>query len=64
MAKKAASENSQKKQMKVFLSPQEHAVVTAAAAIKSMQVGEYMKLTILEQAKKDAKAMAKLMNSI
>ncbi len=62
--KKIASENLQKKQMKVFLSPQEHAVVTAAAAMKSMNTGQYLKVTILEQAKKDARAMAKLIDSI
>jgi transcriptional regulator of nitric oxide reductase len=49
-----------KKQMKVFLSPQEHAIVIAAAAMKSMKTGQYMKMTILDQAKKDAKGISKL----
>ncbi|MDA1252794.1 MAG: hypothetical protein O2820_26685 [Planctomycetota bacterium] len=52
------------KQMKVFLTNQEHAVVTLAANIKGMNVGDYMKKAIIEQAKKDAKEMNKLIDSI
>ena len=52
------------KQMKVFLTNQEHAVVTLAANIKNLNVGDYMKKAIIEQAKKDAKEMNKLIDSI
>jgi len=52
------------KQMKVFLSIQEHAVVTMAANIKGMNVGDYMKSAVIEQAKKDAKEMNKIIDSI
>ena len=52
------------KQMKLFLSHQEHAVVTLAANIKGMHVGIYMKQAVIEQAKKDAKAMNKIIDSI
>ena len=52
------------KQMKVFLTIQEHAVVTLAANMKGMNVGDYMKQAIIEQAKKDAKEMNKLIDSI
>lgn len=54
----------QKKQMKVFLSTEEHAVVTLAANLKGMNVGDYMKRLVIEQAKKDAKEMNKLIDSI
>ena len=43
------------KQMKLFLSVQEHAVVTMAANMKGMNVGDYMKQAVIEHAKKDAK---------
>lgn len=52
------------KQMKVFLSTEEHAVVTLAANMKGMNVGDYMKRVVIEQAKKDAKEMNKLIDSI
>ncbi len=52
------------KQMKVFLSIQEHTVVTAAANMKGMQVGDYMKQTVINQAKKDAREMNKIIDSI
>jgi len=54
----------QKKQMKVFLSTEEHAVVTLAANMNGMNVGDYMKKAVIEQAKKDAKEMNKLIDSI
>ncbi|WP_417746758.1 hypothetical protein [Rosistilla oblonga] len=52
------------KQMKVFLSHQEHAVVTMAANMKGMNVGDYMKQAVINQAKKDAKEMNKIIDSI
>lgn len=54
----------QKKQMKVFLSTEEHTVVTLAANLKGMNVGDYMKRAVIEQAKKDAKEMNKIIDSI
>jgi uncharacterized protein (DUF1778 family) len=62
-AKKTASTPTTK-QMKIFLSHQEHAVVTLAANIKNMTVGDFMKSAVIEQAKKDAKAMNKIIDSI
>ena len=61
---KKSADKSQTKQMKVFLTTQEHAVVTLAANIKNMNVGDYMKKAVIEQAKKDAKEMNKLIDSI
>ena len=52
------------KQMKVFLTTPEHAVVTATANMKGMNVGDYMKQAVIEQAKKDAKEMNKIIDSI
>ncbi|MGZ0174682.1 MAG: hypothetical protein ACKVHE_34715 [Planctomycetales bacterium] len=52
------------KQMKIFLSHREHAVVTLAANLKNMTVGDFMKSAVIEQAKKDAKAMNKIIDSI
>jgi uncharacterized protein (DUF1778 family) len=52
------------KQMKVFLTTQEHAVVTAAANMKGMQVGDYMKQAVIDHAKKDAKEMNKIIDSL
>ena len=50
--------------MKVFLSVQEHAVVTMAANMKAMHVGDYMKQAVIDQARKDAKEMNKIIDSI
>ena len=52
------------KQMKLFLSIQEHTVVTAAANMKGLNVGDYMKQAVINQAKKDAKEMNKIIDSI
>jgi len=52
------------KQMKVFLSHQEHTVVTAAANMKGMHVGDYMKKVVIDQAKIDAKEMNTIIDSI
>ena len=51
------------KQMKVFLSHPEHAVVTMAANMKGMHVGDYMKQAVIDQAKKDAREMNKIIDS-
>ena len=52
------------KQMKVFLDFKEHAVVTMAANMKGMNVGDYMKQAVIDQAKKDAKGMNRIIDSI
>ena len=52
------------KQMKVFLNFEEHAVVTMAANMKGMNVGDYMKRAVIEQAKKEAKEMNKIIDSL
>jgi len=52
------------KQMKVFLSHPEHAVVTTAANMKGMKVGDYLKQAVMEQAKQDAKEINKIIDSI
>ena len=64
MPKDKLVDKSQTKQMKIFLSITEHAVVTMAANIKGMNVGDYMKMAVIEQAKKDAKVMNKIIDSI
>ena len=52
------------KQMKVFLNPQEHAVVTAAANLKGMFIRDYMRKAVIEQAKKDTKSFDKIIESV
>ena len=68
MNKKVTNDKSdnkpQMKQMKVFLSHPEHAVVTMAANMKGLNVGDYMKQVVIAQAKKDAKEMNKIIDSI
>jgi hypothetical protein len=62
--KKEPSDQARTKQMKVFLTIEEHTVVTAAANLKNMHVRDYMKQVVIAQAKKDAKAMTRIINSI
>ena len=62
--KKVPSSKPVRKQMKVFLSTQEHAVVTAAANMRNMNVGDYMRKAIIEEAKKDAREMTRIIDSI
>ena len=64
MPKQQPSEDKPMKQMKVFLNLQEHAVVTAAANMKGMHVRDYMKMAVIEQAKKDAKAMTRIIEDL
>jgi uncharacterized protein (DUF1778 family) len=64
MPNKKPANKTPMKQMKVFLSTQEHTVVTAAANMQGMQVGDYMKKAVINQAKKDAKEMNKIIDSI
>jgi hypothetical protein len=52
------------KQMKVFLNNQEHTVVTAAANMKGMNLRDYMKAVVVEQAKKDAKEISRIIDSL
>ena len=52
------------KQMKILLNPQEHAVVTAAANLKDMHLRDYMRQAVIDQAKKDARAITKIIDSI
>jgi len=52
------------KQMKVFLNPHEHAVVSAAANMKGMHLRDYMRQAVIDQAKKDAKAFTKIIDSL
>lgn len=63
-ANKKATATTPTKQMKVFLNAQEHTVVTAAASLKGLHLRDYMKMVVIEQAKKDAKAMTKVIDSI
>ncbi len=62
--KERAQRPSAYEQMKVFLTIEEHTVVTAAANLKNMHVRDYMKQVVIAQAKKDAKAMTRIINSI
>lgn len=52
------------KQMKVFLSLQEHMVVRAAANLEGVFIKDYMKQAVLEQAKKDTKSFDKVIKSV
>jgi uncharacterized protein (DUF1778 family) len=50
MAKQQPSDQALTKQMKVFLTIEEHTVVTAAANLKNMHVRDYMKQAVIAQA--------------
>ena len=63
MAKKEAGKKPTK-QMKVFLSTQEHAVVSVAANMKGMTIRDYMRKAVIEQAKRDAKDINKIIDSL
>jgi uncharacterized protein (DUF1778 family) len=58
-AKIEVTESTHKKQMKVLLSPEQHAIVTFAANSKGMRVGDYMQKVVMEQATKDFKEKTK-----
>ena len=70
MAKKASaptqadSAQTTKKQMKIWLATNEHAVVTTAASMAGKTVAEYMKAAVLKQAKQDAKLFLGVVNSL
>ena len=59
-----AEDISHLKQMKVFLNPHEHAVVSAAANMKGMHLRDYMRQAVIDHAKKDAKAFTKIIDSL
>lgn len=61
---KPKQEKEDKKQMKVWLSTHEHAVVVTAAHMAGMNVTDYMKAAVLEKAKKDAKGFSSIIDSI
>ncbi len=63
MAKQKEPEK-RKKQLKVFLTAEEHAAVTFAANSKDMNTGDYMKTAVVQQAKKDAAAMMKRIQNL
>ena len=63
MAKQKEPEK-KKKQLKVFLTAEEHAAVTFAANSKDMNTGDYMKTAVVQQAKKDAAAMMKRIKNL
>ncbi|TWU18881.1 hypothetical protein [Allorhodopirellula heiligendammensis] len=52
------------KQLKILLSINEHAVVTAAANMQGMQVGDYMKKAVVDRAKIDARKMNSIIDSL
>lgn len=58
-AKIEVTESTHKKQMKVLLSLEQHAIVTFAAQSQGMRVGDYMQKVVVEQAKKDFKEKTK-----
>ena len=53
--KKTKTKKETKKQMKVWLSDPEHVVVVTAALMAGMNITDYMKAAVLENAKKDVK---------
>jgi uncharacterized protein (DUF1778 family) len=70
MAKKASTPTqadtaqAAKKQMKIWLATNEHAVVTTAASMAGRTVTEYMKAAVLKQAKEDAKLFLDVFDSL
>ena len=63
MAKQKEPEK-KKKQLKVFLTLEEHAAVSVAANAKEMSIGDYMKTAVIEKAKKDSVAMIKKIQNL
>jgi uncharacterized protein (DUF1778 family) len=53
-----------KKQMKIYLTTQEHAVVSTAARIMGKNTADYIKEAVIQRAKIDAQAFAKMIDEI
>lgn len=54
----------QMKHMKLMLDIKEHSVVTTAARMQGITVAEYLKKTVIAQAKQDAKEFSKVLEAI
>lgn len=54
----------QMKHMKLILDIKEHSVVTTAARMQGITVAEYLKKTVIAQAKQDAKEFSKVLEAI
>lgn len=52
------------RQMKVWLDKHEHVIVTTAARVKNMGVGDYMKHVINQAARQDAKEILPIIEAI
>jgi hypothetical protein len=52
------------KQLKIFLSTNEHAVVATAAKLKAMQIKDYLRLAVITAAKEDSKQFNQVMNNL
>lgn len=63
-SKSAKQANEPTKQLKVFLTAKEHTVVSLAANMGNMTITDYMKRAVIEQAKKDAKSFARVIDDI
>ena len=64
VATKEVSPEKARKQLKVFLNTQEHAVVSTAAKMQGMTLAEYMKTAIIQKAKIDARAFAQMIEDV
>ncbi len=64
IASKPTEKAAEKKQLKIFLTPNEHAVVTTAAAMGGQGIAEYMRAAVIERAKVDVRNFAQLVEKI
>ena len=67
MKKKKPNTNDKKqdkKQLKLMLTRQEHAIVTLAANMKETTIGEYICRCVLSMAKQDVQSVNKLIDEL
>lgn len=67
MKKKKPNANDKKegkKQLKLMLTRQEHAIVTLAANMKETTIGEYIRQCVLSTAKQDVQSVNKLIDEL
>ena len=67
MKKKKPNTNDKKqdkKQLKLMLTRQDHAIVTLAANMKETPIGEYIRQCVLSVAKQDVQSVNKLIDNL
>jgi len=67
MKKKKPNTNDKKqdkKQLKLMLTRQEHAIVTLAANMRGLTIGEYIRKCVISVAKQDVQSVNKLIDEL